>query len=398
MSDRSQDAVMRHNAQFAQNFARQQRENKKQHEAIGAQMATLLVLHTQPNANRGVARNDRRQIEIDGVNYEITQFINRGGFGEIYKAQDRKRNRTVAMKIMNNLPSIQDEIKNEIHFLRLTKNIQLDNHPVIEYYGCKFTKENIFIAMELASSDLFTFWFNNAARTDAEQKFVFGIIIIVYVLRALIFLEKLYIIHGDIKPQNLVIVQAGQHFDVKLIDFGTVEKMNTRSAQITVDASKAHTVFFASPEFLRRDSNHVMSRHLHKKSDAWAAGVMFYILFFEKFPWKDEFDYENFCNNPRAREIVVPREGGYKSIIELLLKKNPEERSSAKATYLQMKGHPTLGVIIKSLQENFCSVDDVCNMRVPDNVRQELGKKCKGIYRVNITDSGAFWNVFINKS
>ncbi|CAF1675354.1 unnamed protein product, partial [Didymodactylos carnosus] len=117
-------------------------------------------------------------------------------------------------------------------------------------------------------------------------------ITIVYVLRALTFLEKLNIIHGDIKPQNLVIISGNQCFYIKLIDFGTVEKMDTRRAQVTVNATKAHTVFFASPEFLRRDSNNVMSRHLHKKSDAWAAGVMFYILFFETLPWKDQSEYE----------------------------------------------------------------------------------------------------------
>jgi serine/threonine protein kinase len=149
--------------------------------------------------------------------------------------------------------------------------------------------------------------------------------------------------------------------------------MNTMRAQLTVDANKAHTVFFASPEFLRRDSNNMITRHLNKKSDAWAAGVMFYILFFEKLPWEDQYDYENFCNNPRAKDIVVPQQGGYKLIIELLLKKNPKERSSAKATLMQIKSHPVLGTIVQSIEQIFYPVDDVCHMRVPDHVRQELG-------------------------
>ena len=369
------EARMKHKAEVVKKFARRPDATLKQHEASIVKMAKQLATLMQQNDNVGGTPKDKKQIEIEGVTYEITQFVNRGGFGEIYKARPQNNNRTVAIKIMENTPGILEEIKNEISFLRLTKNIELEYPPVIEYYGCKFNKEGIFIAMELASCDLLTFWFKQVAEREAQEKFIFGIIIIVYVLRALIFLEKLNIIHGDIKPQNLVVVPENQRFYIKLIDFGTVEKMNTVRAQLTVDAGKAHTLFFASPEFLRRDSNNMMARHLHKKSDAWAAGVMFYILFFEKLPWADQYDYENFCNNPRARDIFVPHEGGYKLIIELLLKKNPRDRSSAKATYKQLRSHPALGTIVESLQQNFCAVDDVCNMTIPDSVQRELGKK-----------------------
>jgi serine/threonine protein kinase len=171
-----------------------------------------------------------------------------------------------------------------------------------------------------------------------------------------------------------VIVPNEQAFCIKLIDFGTVEKMNTLRAQQTVDASKGFTLFFVSPEFLKRNSKNLVSRHLHKKSDAWAAGVMFYLLFCGELPWEDQSDYENFCNDRNAKDIIVPDIGGYKMSIDLLLKKNPNERSSAKATLMQLKAHPVFGKIVESLHENFCPVDDVCNMRVPDDVRQGLRK------------------------
>jgi len=371
--ERSQDALMKQNAEMAKHIAQQNAIHKKQHDETIDQMGKFLLVLMQSTNNQTVVRNDKKAIEIDGVTYDITQFINKGGFGEIYKAQSRNSNRIVAIKIMQNSPGIQEEIKNEIKFLHITKNIKINNHPVIDYYGCKITNEGIYIAMELAICDLLTFWFNEIKERDHQEKFLFGIMIIIYVLRALVFLEKLNIIHGDIKPQNLVIVQGNQCFYIKLIDFGTVEKMYTKRAQLTVDADKAHTLFFASPEFLKRDSKNLITRHLHKKSDAWAAGVMFYILFFEKLPWKDQYDYENFCNNPRAKDIIVPQQGGYKLIIELLLKKNPQERSSAKATLMQIKSHPVLGTIVQSIEQTFYPVDDVCHIRVPDHIRQQLG-------------------------
>ena len=369
------ELLMQQNVEIAKRLSQQQGTHKKKPGALVHDMGKRLFAGMNLKNDQAAARDQMKQIEIDGIRYDIIDFISEGGFGKVYKAQVRNKNLSVAVKIMNNISNIREEIQNEVRFLSLTRKIPLDDHPVINYYGCKFTKESIYIAMELASCDLVVFWFNQVAQADPESKFLLGMTVIVYVLRALTFLEKLNIIHGDIKPQNLVIVPSNECFHVKLIDFGTVEKVNTSRAQITVDATKAHTIFFASPEFIRRDSNNIMARHLHKKSDAWAAGVMFYFLFFERLPWKDQFEYDVFCNDPNARDIIVPRQGGYKAIIELLLKKNPEKRSSAKATLMQMKGHPALRNIIESLNESFCRVDDVCHIRVSDDIRNELGKQ-----------------------
>jgi serine/threonine protein kinase len=366
--ERRRESLIKRKADMVKHVA----QDRKQDDDTLDKMAKFLLVLVQ-STNNNTITNDRKQIEIDGVHYTINQFINKGGFGEVYKAQRRDNHQNVAIKIMTNTASIREEIENEIKFLNLTKSIKIRNHPVIDYYGCKITNEQIFISMELAVCDLLTFWFDQIQTKDQTEKFIFGLIIIIYVLRALIFLEKLNIIHGDIKPQNLVIVEGNQCFYIKLIDFGTVEKMSTQRHQLTVDANKAHTIFFASPEFLKRDSNHMIARHLNKKSDAWAAGVMFYILFFETLPWKDQFDYENFCNDPHAKDIVVPQQGGYQLIIELLLKKNPKERSSAKATFMQIKSHPTMGNIVQTIQNRFYPVDDVCHMNIPDHVRQQLG-------------------------
>ena len=104
--------------------------------------------------NNAVAPGQMNQVKIEGATYDIIEFISKGGFGEVYKAQIRNKNRTVAIKVMINTPMIREEIQNEIRFLSLTRKIPLDDHPVINYYGCKFTKEKIHIAMELASCDL----------------------------------------------------------------------------------------------------------------------------------------------------------------------------------------------------------------------------------------------------
>ena len=100
---------------------------------------------------------------------------------------------------------------------------------------------------------------------------------------------------------------------------------------------------------------------------------MFYLLFMRDLPWKDEHDYHNFVNDPDARDIVVPDIGGYKAIIELLLKKNPDKRASAKDTLLQLKNHPDFGALVAQLEKTFYPVDDVCKIRIPDDFREQIG-------------------------
>jgi len=363
--DQRKESRMRHNDELVRDLANHD-------ERVGA---FPNLFHGHDGNNQHHQRQNQNLIQIDGKTYEIENYINEGGFGKIFKGKQTDSNRSVAIKVMPNTHEIRQDIENEINFLKLIRNIRMENHPVIEYFGRQINPDRIYIAMELAHSDLLTFWFNQIKQTNAEQRFTFGLAVIIYVLRALIFLEKLNLIHGDIKPQNLVIVtRPNQTFSIKLIDFGTIEKMFTKRNQLTVDITKAHTIFFASPEFLKRDSNNLMKRHLHKKSDAWAAGVMFYILFFEQLPWKDQYDYENFCNNPHAKDIRVPKQGGFQLIIELLLKKDPNERASAKDTFMQMKSHPNMSQIIQSIQRKFFPADDVLRIVVPDQVKQQLAK------------------------
>ena len=372
--ERQQQQLMKEHADMAKRLADEQEKSKQQHDESVEQIGRLMLLLVAAAAAQQTTKKEEQLIEIEGVVYNVTELIDKGGFGQIYKAQAKNSDRVVAIKVMKNSPLIQRDIENEIRFLRITKKLSINPHPVIDYYGCKVTPDLIFISLELAHCDLLTFWFGGMKDREPTERFAFGLIIIMYTLRALTFLEKLNIIHGDIKPQNLVIVPGENTFYIKLIDFGTVEKMHTLRPQLTVDVNKAYTQFFAAPEFLRRDSKNLVSRRLHKKSDAWAAGVMFYLLFFESLPWQDEHDYENFVNDPRAKDIAVPGEGGYKLIIELLLKKNPDERASAKETLLQLKAHPVLGSVVTQLEESFYPVDDVCKIKVPDTIREEMGK------------------------
>ncbi|CAF1487668.1 unnamed protein product, partial [Didymodactylos carnosus] len=79
--------------------------------------------------------------------------------------------------------------------------------------------------------------------------------------------------------------------------------------------------------------------------------------------------------SPTAKEISVPEGGGYKAVLEILLKKDPEQRASAETTLKLLKQHSIYGAIIKTLEEKFYRVDDVCHIKISDDIRQELNNK-----------------------
>ena len=94
-------------------------------------------------------------------------------------------------------------------------------------------------------------------------------------LSALAYLHKQGIAHRDIKLDNMVVISSkssdeGQFF-IKLIDFGTAIKVNSKKGKI------AGTRFYMAPEAFRGK--------LNVKTDVWAAGVFMYVMIAGKFPF-----------------------------------------------------------------------------------------------------------------
>ncbi|CAF3306605.1 unnamed protein product [Rotaria sp. Silwood2] len=236
------------------------------------------------------------------------------------------------------------------------------------------TEGGMYIALELADCDLNKFWVDKISKADHEAKFMIGVLIFMYVLRALVFLEKLSIVHGDIKPANLVVIEREKSFLVKLIDFGTVERLDTKRSQKTVGSGKAYTPLFVAPEFLNFSVN-PQEKRVHKRADVWSAGVMFYFLLYEAFPWAGETDYIRFANLPDAMDIVAPEKDGFEDIIHLLMKKSPQQRSSAEQAMMAMKNHEKLKVTVQTLEKKFYRIDDVCQVIVPDEIQRVFAQR-----------------------
>jgi cytochrome b involved in lipid metabolism len=83
--EKQQQALMRDHAEMAKRLAQAEEDSKKQQEASIEQMAKLMILLIAAKSTEKKPRAEKQVLEIEGVNYVVTEFINRGGFGEIYK-------------------------------------------------------------------------------------------------------------------------------------------------------------------------------------------------------------------------------------------------------------------------------------------------------------------------
>ncbi|CAF0978506.1 unnamed protein product [Rotaria sordida] len=145
------ESLMQQNVEIAEHLSKQHAAHKKKPDTVLNEVGKNMFAHVKLINNGANAPNQMEKIEIEGVTYEIFDFISKGGFGQVYKARAGNNNRIVAIKIMKNTPDMREEVQNEIRFLSLTKTILLDNHPVINYYA-KLAKPGHFVRASDSSS------------------------------------------------------------------------------------------------------------------------------------------------------------------------------------------------------------------------------------------------------
>ncbi|MFO0593192.1 MAG: protein kinase [Polyangiaceae bacterium] len=196
---------------------------------------------TQPVQPMEIARGTK----ID--RYVVSDELGRGGFGAVYKARDEERGTPVAIKVSapaehgsgpaQNIRRFTDQ-QNEIEAL-----IRLSHPSIVEYKRCgQLPDGRIYIVMELALG-------LSLAERVAERKFeiIEAIRITQKIADAVAYSHECGILHLDIKPQNIILVDFIDPLDpkIKVLDFGLARL--TRSHQQTTGHS-AGTVAYMPPE------------------------------------------------------------------------------------------------------------------------------------------------------
>jgi len=160
---------------------------------------------------------------IVAARYQVMEYLGSAAFSRAVQCLDLQTNRMVCMKIIKNDKDFLDQSLDEIKLLKIinfnTENID-DKHclSLIDYF---YHKEHLIIVTELLRDNLYEFSKFNRECGEAPY-FTLGRLqkITKQVLTALEYIHRLWLIHADLKPEN-VLVKSYSRCEVKVIDFGS---------------------------------------------------------------------------------------------------------------------------------------------------------------------------------
>ena len=244
--------------------------------------------------------------------YVIEDKIGQGGMSYVYRAQDTKLGRVVAVKVL------KEEFAEDEEFIRKFKNeakaaAKLAHPNIVAAYDVVDEGELHYIVMELVEGITLK---NYIARKGMlSNKETIGIAL--QAAAGIGEAHKKEIIHRDIKPQNMIISKDGK---VKVADFGIAKAVTGE----TVNASVIGSVHYISPEQAR-------SGVADARSDLYSLGISMYEMITGRVPYEGE----NTVNVVMAHlsEAMVPpavyNSDIYPALNDIILKacrKKPEER------------------------------------------------------------------------
>ncbi|MHA2062345.1 MAG: serine/threonine protein kinase, partial [Candidatus Sifarchaeia archaeon] len=246
--------------------------------------------------------------------YKIIEQLGAGGMGVVYKAEDTRLKRTVALKFLP--PEMTRDPEAKERFIREAQAASsLQHNNICTIHEIDETEDGqIFICMDYYEGESL-----KDKIKDKRLKTKDAIDITIQIAQGLEKAHEKGIIHRDIKPSNIFIT----HDDVvKIIDFG-LAKLAGKTI-LTKAGSTMGTIDYMSPEQTRGDE-------IDHRTDIWSLGVVLYEMITGRVPFKGEYDqaviYSIMNEEPElitSHHTSVPME--LEGIVIKALSKSPDER------------------------------------------------------------------------
>ncbi len=247
------------------------------------------------------------------AHYRILARIGAGGMGVVYRAEDTRLKRLVALKFIRADKSRGSQ--DRARFQREAEAAAALNHPhIATIHEIGEVDGRMFLAMELIDgSDLREIL--RSGPLDLAQ----GLTLAVQLAEALEAAHKKGIVHRDIKTENVMVTPSGA---VKIMDFGLARPEDLQSGTLT--AGIVGTVPYMSPE-------QACGEPVDTRTDIWSLGVVLYEMFAGRHPFPAGNDRAMFAAivNGRIEPLTRARPGlppELERIVGLCLEKRPENR------------------------------------------------------------------------
>ena len=247
--------------------------------------------------------------------FVLKEVLGRGGMGEVWSARDLELDRPVALKFL------RAHATSEMDAARIVREAQAAsalNHPnIITIYGVVRSKGIAAIVMELVEGRSLAALRN--APVAADNVLAIGS----QIAKALAAAHAHGIVHGDIKPENIVQRHDGY---VKVLDFGLAHRVIGKEVT-AAQRTGFGTMRYMSPEQARGES-------LTTASDIFSFGLVLFEFAAGRLPFADlspvEALHSNLTQAPPAPSSLNPRiPPGLNSLILAMLAKDPTHRPTA---------------------------------------------------------------------
>ena len=258
--------------------------------------------------------------------YQIIKSIGEGGMANVYLAYDTILDRNVAVKILRGDLASDEKFVRRFQREALAAS-SLYNQNIVEVYDVGEDNGMYYIVMEyIDGKHLKTLLKKRGKLTVSE-----AIDIMMQIASGLSVAHDQYLIHRDIKPQNIMILENGL---VKITDFGIAMAMN--STQLTQTNSVMGSVHYLPPE-------QASGKGASLQSDIYSMGILMYELLTGKLPYHGDNAVEIALKHlkeplPSIREELPTIPQSVENIIIKATAKNPKNRyADAKEMYEDLK-------------------------------------------------------------
>ncbi len=271
--------------------------------------------------------------------YEILSRIGTGGMSDVYKAQDTKLSRFVAIKVLK-----QEYAENENFVTKFHAEAQaaagLIHSNIVGVYDVGEDKGLQYIVMELVEGITLKHYIEKKLRLSVKE----SISIAIQMAQGLECAHKAGIIHRDVKPQNVIISKDGK---VKVTDFGIAKAATSE----TITSNVMGSVHYTSPEQAR-------GGYSDEKSDIYSLGVVLFEMLTGRVPFDGDTTVTIAIQHiqdamPSPREFVGDIPVSIEQIIFKCTEKNSDRRYSSMAE------------VISDLKQSLLTPDENFIKRIP---------------------------------
>jgi serine/threonine-protein kinase 11 len=252
--------------------------------------------------------------------YVLGDVLGEGSYAKVRAAVDSNTQRKVAIKILKKrhlkkIPGGESSVKKEITILKRLHHRNIVE--LIEYFTID-EKEKMYIVLEYIDGGTLQSLIERAP--NGRLPFRQSQLILRQLLEAVSYIHSEKIVHGDIKPDNLMFTEDGV---LKMSDFGVAEELNDLGESDALSKSSG------SPAFQPPEIASGSSMFSPTKVDVWAVGIVLYIMTVGKYPFSGSNVYTLYESISKG-EYALPenQDPQLKDLLQGILQVDPRRRLS----------------------------------------------------------------------